>query len=190
MSANKTIKDVYFDAIESSKSCNNTSSNCIKETIFAFFIEKTQSINDYETVELGYFDSNWKYLAALTRLYSRIQEEDWNTYDIGSFFVKILNSANWKEYNTDKWRWESCPSLREDVLEKVHEIFGNFGEDINMIEMAYLYTLNDFTTATRNERKISKYGLRAHPSSSGTLIGLKPPSNLENFNVELISCLQ
>ena len=75
-------------------------------------------------------------------------------------------------------------------MTKVHEIFGNFGEEMNMIELAYLYTLNDYTTSMEDERTFSKYGLTRGYFPSGDPPGLEPPSNFENFNAELVSCIK
>ena len=124
-----------------------------------------------------------KYVAALVWLYSRVQEKDWKVDDIGSFFIKILNSANSKDFQ--EWIWDSsCASIKEDILAKVHEIFGNFGEGINLLELAYLYTLNDFSAALEKDRKISTDGING---PSGLLL---PPSNLMHFNAELESCIK
>ena len=171
------MKDVFNDAIESTKQCGHTSYQCIKEKVLDFMTEKTSGIIQSEKIDLGYFYEYWKYIAALTRLYSRVQEEDWKINDIGSFFIKILNSANGN--NGIKWNWDiSCDSIREDVLTKVHEIFGNFSPEINLLEMAYLYTLNDFTTSIEKETWLKNDA------------GLQPPSNLMNFNFDIISCIQ
>ena len=168
------MKDVFNDAIESTKQCGSTSYKCVKQKVLQFASEKTSDILKSDKIDLGYVSNYWKYVAALTRLYSRVQEEDWKVNDIGSFFTKILNSAN-----GIKWKWDlSCASIREDVLAKVHEIFGNFGEEINMIELAYLYTLNDFATSIEKETWI--------PNDAG----LQPPSNLMNFNIDIVSCIQ
>ena len=71
------MKDVFNDAIESTKQCGHTSYQCIKEKVLDFMTEKTSGIIQSEKIDLGYSYKYWKYIAALTRLYSRVQEEDW-----------------------------------------------------------------------------------------------------------------
>ena len=144
------MKDIYDEAKETTKECGSLDYNCLKQNVLQFATEKTLGINQSEEFNFGsVYDPNWTwnwmYVSALVRHYSRVQEEDWKINDIGSFFIKILNSANGN--NGIKWNWDiSCDSIREDVLTKVHEIFGNFNTEINLLEMAYLYTLDDFTT--------------------------------------------
>jgi hypothetical protein len=120
ISSNNTMKNVFLDVVETTKQCGNSSYNCLKQKINDFSNEKTQGFNLTTEIELPTMDKSWTYIAALVRLYSRLQEEDWIIDDVGRFFIKMLNSVNWKIGY--KWRWEtsSCASLREDFTRKVH----------------------------------------------------------------------
>ena len=48
LEANKTMKNVFFDAVETTKQCGNISYNCVKEKVLEFAAEKTKEVNQSE----------------------------------------------------------------------------------------------------------------------------------------------
>ena len=166
-----------------------------------FLNEKSVYLNESLKLERNSFDSDkeWIYINSLVKFYKAIittpDIKDWainhseygiyflkewimknkkSDYNLGSILIKILNLVNELTKNN--------PCSKMEYVYQIHQLFAIPGQNVSLIDIAYLYSIMDFRELSENS---------TFPWSNLNTGSIRtPPSSLISMNESFVNCFK
>ena len=193
---NKTMQDIYKELSNRLKKASKMTKWNITEVALDFLDEKTGQLNESKKLVTKFNDA-FRYVIAITRFYHLVitypDRTEWANDYYGMFFLKdwiiennrtdknlgsiFIKNLNLMMNNINDITY-SC--FGKKYFDQFHKLFTIPGQNVSLIDIAYIYSLIDFNQLSKNTR-FSK-------NDKDEIWG--PPPSLVSIKNSFLSCFK